>query len=66
MHHLHLWSLDGEHHVLTAHLALSHAMGLSQQLNLKQKIADELDYFNLEHTTIEFEFEDESCRDTLK
>ena len=27
---------------------------------------DELDYFDLEHTTIEFEFEDESCRDTLK
>ena len=66
VHHLHLWSLDGEHHVLTAHLALSHTMDLSHQLNLKQKIADELDYFDLEHTTIEFEFEDESCRDTLK
>ena len=26
IHHLHLWSLDGEHHVLTAHLALQEAL----------------------------------------
>jgi cobalt-zinc-cadmium efflux system protein len=26
VHHLHFWSLDGEHHVLTAHLVLDEAL----------------------------------------
>ncbi|AFU97801.1 cation diffusion facilitator family transporter [Simiduia agarivorans] len=63
VHHLHLWSLDGEHHVLTAHLVLQRALTLEQQLSLKRAIADRLGEFELAHTTIEFEFEEEACRD---
>ncbi len=63
VHHLHLWSLDGEHHVLTAHLTLSNSINVNEQLHLKQKIAGELDAFDLEHTTIELEFDNEGCRD---
>lgn len=63
VHHLHLWSLDGEHHVLTAHLVLQRALTLEQQLNLKRIIADRLSEFELAHTTIEFEFGEEACRD---
>lgn len=63
VHHLHLWSLDGEHHVLTAHLVLQRALTLEQQLNLKRIIADRLGEFELAHTTIEFEFGEEACRD---
>ncbi|ACV26686.1 cation diffusion facilitator family transporter [Kangiella koreensis] len=63
IHHLHLWSLDGEHHVLTAHLALQDALSMQQQLELKKSIAERLSKFNLEHTTIELEMTDEQCRD---
>jgi len=63
VHHLHLWSLDGEHHVLTAHLVLRCALTLEQQLHLKRTIADRLREFDLAHTTIEFEFGEETCRD---
>ena len=63
VHHLHLWSLDGEHHVLTAHLVLRCALTLEQQLHLKRTIADRLREFDLAHTTIEFEFGEEACRD---
>ena len=62
-HHLHLWSLDGEHHVLTAHLALQEALSTQQQLELKKSIAVRLSKFNLEHTTIELEMTNEQCRD---
>ena len=62
-HHLHLWPLDGEHHVLTAHLVLRCALTLEQQLHLKRTIADRLREFDLAHTTIEFEFGEEACRD---
>ena len=63
VHHLHLWPLDGEHHVLTAHLVLRCALTLEQQLHLKRTIADRLREFDLAHTTIEFEFGEEACRD---
>lgn len=63
VHHLHLWSLDGEHHVLTAHLVLAHEFDSRQQRLLKQDVARVLAEFRLEHTTIELEFPDEACRD---
>ena len=63
IHHLHLWSLDGEHHVLTAHLALQEALSTQQQLELKKSIAERMSKFNLEHTTIELEMTNEQCRD---
>ena len=63
IHHLHLWSLDGEHHVLTVHLVLHNIESLEQQIQLKEKIAKNLKAFDLEHTTIEFEIGDENCRD---
>ena len=67
IHHFHLWSLDGEQHVLTAHLVLVDdikSTQLAEQLiNLKTTISNKLKPYNLAHTTIEFEFTDETCRD---
>lgn len=62
-HHLHLWSLDGEHHVLTTHLTLRRDLDSGQQLRLKEEIHRRLEPFALTHTTIEFEFPAETCRD---
>ncbi len=62
-HHLHLWSLDGESHVLTAHLVLVESLGVAEQCQLKKEVAQALQGFNLRHTTIELEFPDEACRD---
>lgn len=63
VHHLHLWSLDGEHHVLTAHLVINDGMDTSAQIMLKQDIAFLLSEYQLAHTTIELEFDGELCRD---
>lgn len=63
VHHLHLWSLDGLHHVLTAHIALAQDLTSAQQRALKQQIHAALKPFALTHTTIEFEFPEETCRD---
>ncbi len=63
LHHVHLWSLDGEHHVLTAHIVLSQNLTTAEQLELKQQIHRTLEPHRLVHTTIEFEFPDEVCRD---
>lgn len=63
LHHLHLWSLDGESHVLTVHLDLSAELSVAEQLALKASIKEELQPFKLAHTTIEFEWPSEVCRD---
>jgi cobalt-zinc-cadmium efflux system protein len=63
VHHLHMWSLDGQHHVLTVHIVLKAELEASAQLALKQQIHELLEPYALAHTTIEFEFPAETCRD---
>jgi len=67
IHHFHLWSLDGEQHVLTAHLVLiddiEKALLAEQLIHLKNDISEKLKPYKLAHTTIEFEFTNEVCRD---
>ena len=63
IHHMHFWSLDGESHVLTAHLELTHNIEIDELISLKQRMAKELSCYHLSHTTIEFEFPKETCRD---
>ncbi|WP_111977513.1 cation diffusion facilitator family transporter [Algibacillus agarilyticus] len=63
IHHLHFWSLDGESHVLTVHLELVNNLCVDGIISLKKRVALALSSYHLSHTTIEFEFPDETCRD---
>lgn len=63
VHHLHLWSLDGEHHVLTAHVKAVSTQELAGYTQLKASIHSALESYDLAHTTIEIELADETCRD---
>ncbi|WP_105200278.1 cation diffusion facilitator family transporter [Pseudoalteromonas sp. T1lg10] len=62
-HHVHYWSLDGEHHVLTAHLCLREHLDAVEVMDLKLRLAQLLADFELAHTTLEFEYPEEQCRD---
>lgn len=62
-HHLHIWSLDGQHHVLSAHIVLQQSLVPEQQLALKKALADKLKPFDFAHSTLEFELPNEYCRD---
>ncbi|MDN7125840.1 cation transporter [Pseudidiomarina sp. 1APR75-33.1] len=64
VHHLHFWSLDGESHVLTAHLVLARNLSAEESGELKQQIDEALLKYELSHTTIELEHPDEVCRDS--
>jgi cobalt-zinc-cadmium efflux system protein len=63
VHHLHFWSLDGESHVLTAHIELVEKIDVDELIKLKEQVAKRLSAYRLSHTTIEFEFPKETCRD---
>lgn len=64
LHHVHFWSLDGEQHVLTAHIELACDVDAATARALKKQIDNKLSGFNLAHTTIELEMPGEVCRDT--
>ena len=63
IHHLHLWSLDGEHHVLTAHVRVEPLNDVAEYSQLKSTIHSALLSQELAHTTIEIELNEERCRD---
>jgi len=64
IHHVHLWSLDGERHVLTAHLEIDEHMSSPEQAQIKQQVSRKLSKYSLSHTTIEIELPEELCRDS--
>ncbi|MET1218437.1 MAG: cation diffusion facilitator family transporter, partial [Glaciecola sp.] len=63
VHHLHIWSLDGENNVLTAHIVLNTEISNKELKSYKLELQHELKEFDFAHTTIEIEFMNETCRD---
>ncbi len=61
MHHTHIWSLDGEHHVLTTHIVLCLDSKKEDIRRIKDKIRKLTKLYDLAHTTVEFEYLDEDC-----
>ena len=61
-HHTHLWSLDGDHHVLTTHVVISKNATKEELINIKLRSKELFEDHQFEHVTIEMEFEDEDCR----
>ncbi len=60
-HHTHIWSLDGEHHVLTTHLVVPEAISQADVLRIKRESREAVKNLGLEHTTIEIEYGDQDC-----
>jgi cobalt-zinc-cadmium efflux system protein len=61
MHHTHLWSLDGERHVLTTHVVVGEETPREKVLDVKRAFKAIAEDLGLEHTTLEVEYEDEDC-----
>jgi cobalt-zinc-cadmium efflux system protein len=61
-HHTHAWSLDGEHHVVTTHLVVPANASKETVVAVKRAALALIHEADLEHTTIEVEYEDEDCR----
>ena len=61
IHHTHLWSLDGEHHVLTTHIVLCQETKKEDIRRIKKKIKDISSEYDIAHTTVEFEYVEGDC-----
>lgn len=59
VHHTHIWSQDGEHHVLTAHV-VTHAGAVSsfdEATRLRVRLKKQLARFGISHATLELELD---------
>lgn len=61
IHHTHVWSLDGEHHVLTTHVVVINDTTREEIKSLKNAIQTMGQNLNLEHITVEIEYVNEHC-----
>jgi len=60
-HHTHIWSMDGEHHVLTTHLVVEEDTSQDEVLCIKEDINQLSKKMDFLHTTVEIEYGDEKC-----
>lgn len=63
VHDLHIWSLEGTHHILTAHIEVSDDMETEKLQTLKTDIREGIKKFGYIHSTLEIERESERCED---
>ena len=61
IHDLHIWSVDGNYHVVTTHVVLNKILPMDQLASLKFKIREKLLELKIHHVTLEFETVDEMC-----
>lgn len=61
IHDCHVWSMDGQYHILSVHLVVSDDQSLDSLSAIKQKAKQELHHLHIDHATIEFESQKENC-----
>jgi cobalt-zinc-cadmium efflux system protein len=61
LHHTHIWSLDGEHHVFTTHVKLGPIEHVEGLCAVKNQIKAVVQKYPFEHYTIETETDLERC-----
>jgi len=62
VHDLHLWSLDGEHHILTAHVVIPEGTTEEEFIATKCRVRDAAMAMGISHATLEMERIGEACR----
>jgi cobalt-zinc-cadmium efflux system protein len=60
-HHTHVWSLDGEHHVLTTHVVIEEETSKDDLVCIRNSVQEVLRRMEFSHTTVEIEFGDDDC-----
>ena len=61
LHHTHVWSLDGESHVLTTHVVVDNDTNREEIQSVKNSVKDIAHHLNFEHITVEIEYSNEHC-----
>lgn len=61
IHHTHIWSLDGERHVLSTHVVIDEDATKETAIDVKCRVREIVHQMDLEHVTVEIEYAGETC-----
>ena len=61
LHHIHIWSLEGENHVFTSHIVLRDIKSFEQIIDTKKAVKNILNNYPFKHYTLETELDGETC-----
>ncbi len=61
LHHVHVWALSSTENAMTAHLVLKRDLAHGQEHVIKEKFRHGLLHRNIQHVTLETEWENEPC-----
>lgn len=61
LHHVHIWSLDGENHVFTAHVKLQDVNTFREVVDIKKCVKSTIQKYPFSHYTVEIELNEEGC-----
>ncbi|MEX0967946.1 MAG: cation diffusion facilitator family transporter [Bacteroidia bacterium] len=60
-HHTHIWTMDGEHHILTSHIVVADGTSKEDVFRIKEKTREAMTQLKIDHLTLEVEFPEEDC-----
>ncbi|MGB3588727.1 MAG: cation diffusion facilitator family transporter [Tunicatimonas sp.] len=61
IHDIHLWTMDGQYHILSVHLVVKEDKRLNELADLRVKVRRLLNEYHINHITIQFEVAGEKC-----
>lgn len=61
VHHTHVWTLDGEHHVLTTHVVVDESVTREEIAEIKCSVRRFIGEEDFEHVTIDVEIDGDPC-----
>jgi cobalt-zinc-cadmium efflux system protein len=62
-HHIHIWAISTTQNALTGHLVVVNELTNEEILEIRKMIKHKLEHLNIQHTTLEVEFESQSCEE---
>lgn len=61
IHHVHLWSLEGNIPIVTLHARLSHKVSIDESVSIMTNLQEDLKKLGIKHSTIQIEYFDDQC-----
>lgn len=63
VHHVHIWTLDGENMLATLHAVVPSSITIPEILAVKKSLREKSEEFSVSHITVEIDFDSEECCD---
>ena len=61
IHHTHIWTLDGEKHLLSTHIVVDRDLKQSDIIKLKNRVRESGQGMGISHITVEIDYSEEDC-----